>query len=56
MAYKFHKEPHELFSNRARLKEPTEEQKKLMLERRKIVRDKLKKIFPNIDAITSKPK
>lgn len=58
MVYKYHKEPHELFSNRARLKEPTEEQKKWILERREKSKEAFKRMFPEIDldAITLKSK
>lgn len=49
MAYKYHKEPHELFSNRARLRKPTEKEKKWIDEYIKESNKFIKECFPEID-------
>lgn len=49
MAYKYHKEPHELYSNRGGLREPTEAEKKWILERRQKVSKFIKECYPEID-------
>ena len=49
MVYKYHKAPHELECNKTRLRKPTEEERKIIQERTRIVREKLKQAFPDID-------